>query len=85
MYWSDHGMTGWGFALMILIMVLAWALVAVAIIATLRIISAPPRSHSPVGPGSPEQVLADRFARGDIDDDEYQRRLAALRAGLKRA
>ena len=27
----------------------------------------------------PEDTLADRFARGEIDTDEYQRRLAALR------
>ena len=27
-----------------------------------------------------EQVLADRLARGEIDEDEYRRRLAALRA-----
>jgi len=27
----------------------------------------------------PEQTLAERFARGEIDTDEYERRLAALR------
>ncbi|WP_442812395.1 SHOCT domain-containing protein [Streptomyces sp. NBC_01210] len=43
-------------------------------------------SHSPArawrwhaGP-SPEQLLAERFARGDIDEEEYQRRRAALRS-----
>jgi putative membrane protein len=29
--------------------------------------------------GDAEAVLAERFARGDIDADEYQRRLAMLR------
>ncbi|MGC1185537.1 MAG: SHOCT domain-containing protein [Candidatus Dormiibacterota bacterium] len=29
----------------------------------------------------PEEILGRRFARGDIDEDEYQRRLAALRRG----
>lgn len=29
---------------------------------------------------TPEDILAERFARGDIDDDEYQRRSVALRA-----
>ncbi len=34
------------------------------------------------GPASmPEQVLADRLARGEIEVEEYQRRLDALRAG----
>jgi putative membrane protein len=26
-----------------------------------------------------EDVLAERFARGDIDEDEYRRRMTALR------
>jgi putative membrane protein len=39
-----------------------------------------------VNPGSggetlptPEQLLAERFARGEIDEDEYRRRLDTLR------
>ncbi|MDH4075010.1 MAG: SHOCT domain-containing protein [Acidimicrobiia bacterium] len=28
-----------------------------------------------------EEILAERFARGEIDDDEYARRLGALRTG----
>ncbi|WP_328478401.1 MULTISPECIES: SHOCT domain-containing protein [unclassified Streptomyces] len=36
-------------------------------------------THSPAGP-SPEQLLAERFVRGEINEEEYQRRLAALRA-----
>ena len=33
-----------------------------------------------VKPGpSPEQFLAERFARGEIDEDEYNRRLTVLR------
>ncbi|WP_332013559.1 SHOCT domain-containing protein [Nocardia cyriacigeorgica] len=84
MYWSDHGMTGWGYALMIVVMVLAWALVAVAIIAALRVIAStsqrPPRSS----PDLPEQLLAERFARGEIDDEEFRRRLTALRSGTGR-
>ncbi|MBF6090557.1 SHOCT domain-containing protein [Nocardia cyriacigeorgica] len=86
MYWPDHGMTGWGYALMIVVMVLAWALVAVAIIAALRVIAStsqrpvPPRSS----PDLPEQLLAERFARGEIDDEEFRRRLTALRSGTGR-
>ena len=29
--------------------------------------------------GTPEQILARRFARGEIDDEEYRRRMDALR------
>ncbi|WP_223273354.1 SHOCT domain-containing protein [Nocardia cerradoensis] len=27
---------------------------------------------------SPQQILAERFARGEIDDEEYTRRMRAL-------
>jgi putative membrane protein len=33
--------------------------------------------HGP--PPAPEQLLAERFARGEIDEDEYRRRLGVLR------
>jgi len=33
-------------------------------------------------PGSsPERLLAERYARGEIDDDEFRRRLDTLRNG----
>jgi putative membrane protein len=32
----------------------------------------------PPASGSPQQLLADRFARGEIDEEEYRRRLAVL-------
>ena len=37
-------------------------------------------------PGSAERILAERLARGEIDIDDYERRLAALRrtSGLDR-
>ncbi|QHC23447.1 SHOCT domain-containing protein [Streptomyces sp. GS7] len=31
------------------------------------------------GPGQGEDLLAERFARGEIDEEEYKRRLAVLR------
>ena len=31
------------------------------------------------GPGSGERVLAERYARGEIDENEYRRRLAVLK------
>ncbi len=44
-----------------------------------------PGSYGPAGPAprhtaSPEQILAERFARGDISQDEFHERMAALRA-----
>ena len=34
--------------------------------------------HRADGPESGERVLAERYARGEIDEDEYRRRLAVL-------
>jgi putative membrane protein len=51
--------------------VLAWALVR----ATPRL-----NDNGSTVTSSSEAILADRFARGEIDDDEYRRRLDALRA-----
>lgn len=39
--------------------------------------SAKRRTH----PVDPEQILAERFARGELDEAEYAQRLAVLRVG----
>jgi putative membrane protein len=31
-------------------------------------------------PSGPTRIVAERYARGDIDEDEYRRRLTELRA-----
>lgn len=73
MYLYDRGMSGWGYAVMTL-GVAFWALVAIAFLALLRRpAAAPSREVTP-----PRQLLAERFARGEIDDDEYYRRLSVL-------
>ena len=41
--------------------------------------AAPPPPRTPASPGTPEQLLAERFARGEIDEEEYRHRLAVLR------
>ena len=73
---------GWGAWLaMGVSMVLFWGLVVLGIVALVRYIA---RDAGRVGSGveriSPEEVLAQRFARGEIDEDEYHQRLEALRA-----
>ena len=70
MFWSDHDMSGWGYAGMVIGMVLFWALIIVGIIALIRYTASAPKA----GPScvyraypttrSPEQMLAARFARG---------------------
>lgn len=39
----------------------------------------PPPPFPPPGMQHPEQILAERFARGEIDEQEYRSRLATLR------
>ncbi|MBL7487990.1 SHOCT domain-containing protein [Frankia sp. AgB1.9] len=93
MYWyDDHGMHGWGWFAMSVGMLLFWVVVIVGAVLLVRALihpggrgrtptqppAGPPAGGGPAGP-SPEQVLADRFARGEIDEREYHARLATLR------
>lgn len=79
MYWGN-GMGGWAMLLMTVSGLLFWALIIAGIVVLVRYLSrgaqlGPAAVHMP----TPEQVLADRFARGEIDEDEYSRRLQFLR------
>ena len=85
MYWYSSGMSGWGYALMTVSMILFWGAVIFGIVMLVRYFGrscqppAEPRSpHSLESPRPPERLLAERFARGEIDEEEYQRRLAVL-------
>jgi putative membrane protein len=82
MFWYGNGMNGWGYVLMSVSMVLFWALVIAGVVALVRYVgrSSQPTPDSGATRPTPQQVLAERFARGDIDDEEYRRRLETLRA-----
>jgi putative membrane protein len=78
MYWGN-GMGGWGMAMMTVSSLLFWGLLIVGIVLLVRYAgrgtqAAPPPSERV----TPQQVLADRFARGEIDEEEYLRRLRVL-------
>ena len=85
--WWGHGMSGWGYAGMAIGMVLFWTLIVVGIIVLIRFSAGTtqPRAISRYQPfsESPEQLLAARFARGEIEESEYQQRLAVLRSALR--
>lgn len=78
MYWPGGG---WGWGLMSVGMVLIWALVVIGVIVGIRYFVRTGRrpGYAPAGPRTPEQILAERFARGEIDEDEYRQRLGTLR------
>ena len=58
-------------------MVLFWALVVAGIVALVVFVSGDRQSQHQ--PPSPEQILAARFASGEISQTEYRDRLAVLR------
>ena len=78
--WNGGGW-GWGWIVGAVVLVVLFALVITAIILTVRYLS---EGGGHRGPGSPQQawgaedVLGERFARGEIDEDEYRRRMSAL-------
>jgi putative membrane protein len=77
MFWYGNGMNGWGYSVMTIGMVLFWAVAILGGVALLRHLLRP----APAARGNtPEEVLAERFARGEIDDEEFDRRRKALRA-----
>lgn len=80
-YGPGHvGMGTWDWIAMLAGLLLVLAVVVTAAVLLVRM--SRPASRPPAGPaaGRPtaEQVLAERFARGDIDEREYRDRLAAL-------
>ncbi|MGR3867471.1 SHOCT domain-containing protein [Streptomyces graminifolii] len=78
-YWNQHGMSGWDwFAMSTGSVLLGAVLLTVAVLLVRGPTHASRRRNSLAEP-SPERVLADRFARGEIDEDEYRNRLAVLR------
>ncbi|MEV5379345.1 SHOCT domain-containing protein [Streptomyces nondiastaticus] len=84
MFWYDHG-GGWGLFAMTVSMVLFWALIITVAVLLFRTLARPPQSSQHTGwhpgppPGHAEHILAERYARGEIDEEEYARRLATLR------
>ncbi|QZY46091.1 MULTISPECIES: SHOCT domain-containing protein [Mycolicibacterium] len=78
MVWYGGHMGWWGYAAMGIGMVVFWALIIGGIVVLVRLsIGGTTAPAQP--PATAEQILAARFARGEIDEAEYRDRLAALR------
>jgi putative membrane protein len=75
MWW--HGGWGW-WLIMPLVTVAFWVAVIGLVVSLLRGRPGPTPTEAP-RPASPEEILAQRYARGEIEDDEYRHRLDTLR------
>jgi putative membrane protein len=81
-----EGLSWGGWLLWVLFMIALWALVIMAIVWLVRSFThrGPVAVQGggmklPPGTGSAERILAERFANGQIDENEYRARLGVLR------
>jgi putative membrane protein len=80
MFWYHGGTNGWGWLVMSVGTLLFWAVLVAAGVLFFRALNRGPGDLRHSGArNTPEQLLAERFARGEIDEDEYRRRLSVLR------
>lgn len=78
MGWNDN-MSGGGWIVMMLAMIIFWGLVVVGIVAMFRTSRRDQDSPRPATERTSLQVLDERFAHGEIDVEEYLSRRDALR------
>ncbi len=71
----DGGGHWWAWLIGVVVLVLIVVLIVFVVMRMSAPSAAAPRSDRP----SAEDLLAERFARGEIDEDEYRRRRDALR------
>ena len=76
-WYNDTGWGGW--IVMTLVMLAFWALVILGVVAVFRGVG---KSNGPVQRPTnrdPLEILKERFARGEIDAEEYEARAQVLR------
>ncbi|MGW5063642.1 SHOCT domain-containing protein [Streptomyces sp. NPDC004096] len=81
MFWYDHDVSGWGWFAMSAGMILFWALIITVAVLLFRALNRRQEHPGTPAAAAPEDILRERLARGEIDEDDYRRRLNALHAG----
>lgn len=81
MFWNDDHMSGFGWLLMTLGVAALCGVLIIGIVLLVRDLHPVAPASTPVHPvarPTPEQVLADRFASGEMAEADYTGRLATL-------
>lgn len=83
-WWDDdHDGWGWGgWLVMMGFMVVFWVVVALIVVWAVRSLGGGgrPSQSQPEAPRSPLDIARERYARGEINDEEFER----IKAGLQR-
>jgi putative membrane protein len=79
MRYGDGGIGWGGWLVMVAMMVVFWGAIAWVIVTLIHHGSSGSPRPVESTPSGPSQILDERFARGEIDDEEYRRRRAVLR------
>jgi putative membrane protein len=79
MMYYGSGMGGWGMVLMAVSNLVFWGLVIAGVVALVRYTRrGGQQAAAATDASTPQRVLAERFARSEIDEEEYMRRLQVL-------
>ncbi|MFF3612014.1 SHOCT domain-containing protein [Streptomyces sp. NPDC002580] len=80
MFWYGRDPSGWGRLGVPVAMIALWAALIAFCVLLVRALDRPSDTEVTTGRPrpAPDRLLAERFARGEIDEDEYRRRLTVL-------
>jgi len=77
--WQYQGTDGGWWIVMMIGMVLFWAILVIGLVALLRHNRPTPPHVSASSTAAAVAILQERFARGELTEEEYTRRLAILK------
>ena len=77
MYWDGYGGGGWVVGMMIF-MILFWGSIVALFGVSARALVQRPQQPGATDRSEAREILAERLARGDIDPEDFQRRIEAL-------
>ena len=78
-YWGN-GVHWWEWFIGFIAMVAFWGILLAVLVSLFRSFASRDHNHAPPANEDPERALARRFAHGEIDEEEFHRRLDVLRS-----